>query len=109
MSIVEYTPKAGTERVSSVPMTSLVNRTFLIDRVEIIPSQKYGEVARISVGTLRFRTTGVVLVKKLKDFELETLKGNKVKVKLIKVKTYYDFTAPDKKLSDLSDIQMPAE
>lgn len=105
--IIEYEPKAQTEQKPSLPMTALVNRTFLVNSVEVIPSQKYGEIVRIGVGNLLFRTTGIVLVKKLKDFEAQINAGAKLKVKLVKVKNYYDFTAPDAKLSDLSDLKMP--
>jgi hypothetical protein len=74
-------------------LTELVDKTFVIQGVEIQEMGKYGEVAiatiELNSKVERRHTFSAVLIKQLKALKEFTDKGKKVKCTLRKVKRYY--------------------
>jgi hypothetical protein len=92
--IVDYTQATAQKLPENQPLTDLVDKTFVIQRVEFYPS-KYGEIALVYVNDKAYRTVSEVIIRQLHRLE-ETLKeGYAIRVKLIKYKRYLTFVKPE--------------
>jgi hypothetical protein len=91
--VVEFREVYRGSLMSDGQLTELVDKTFVIQGVEIQEMGKYGEVAIATIeldGKVERRHTfSSVLVKQLKAVKEITDKGKKVKCTLRKVKRYY--------------------
>jgi hypothetical protein len=91
--VVEFKEVYRGSLQSDGQLTELVDKTFVIQSVEIQEMGKYGEVAIVTIAgngkVERRHTFSSVLIKQLKAIKEFTDKGKKVKCTLRKVKRYY--------------------
>jgi hypothetical protein len=92
-AVVEFKEVYKGSLQSNGQLTELVDKTFVIQGVEIQEMGKYGEVAiatiELNSKVERRHTFSAVLIKQLKAIKEFTDKGKKVKCTLRKVKRYY--------------------
>jgi hypothetical protein len=92
-AVVEFKEVYRGSLQSNGQLTELVDKTFVIQGVEIQEMGKYGEVAVVTIiydrVEQRRHTFSAVLIKQLKAIKEFTDKGKKVKCTLRKVKRYY--------------------
>lgn len=85
-------------------IAQLLNTVFVIEKAEFYRGN-YGEYAIVKTDSGEYRTSSRVLIEQLKIMEPYLIKGQKVRVKLVKVKRYYTFAPPQQQQQDKPQSQ----